>query len=133
MPEQQGVAIDRLRQHAAERAPVELAVDGVEAQPDRHQRDHEGERGDEGDRRLLRRDREDAQEQVLVRLRDLAQRLQGEAHRQRAEHDHEQGQHQHAGAAEMIGQFLDEDRPDAGERTSPHAAPDYAARRASSK
>ena len=69
--EQQRVAIDRLRQNARQRAPVVLAVDGVEAEPDRHQRREKAEERHERGQRFARGG-EQAQEQKRVLRGDVA-------------------------------------------------------------
>ena len=100
-PEQQRVAIDRLRQNARQRAPVMLAVDRVEAEADGHQRHQEAEEGDERRQRLARGG-EQAQEQERILGGDRANLLDrakdpGERHQH-----HQPFQHAHAGAGQMI-------------------------------
>src|SRR5207244_821535 len=64
--EQQRVAIDRLRQDAAERAPAVLAVDEVEAEPDRDERHQERQQRRERQRDRLARLGEQPQEQERI-------------------------------------------------------------------
>src|SRR3972149_4234993 len=63
LPREERVPVDRLGEHAAEGAPVVLAVDGVKSQRDRRERDEETQ---EEDKRVidvpgLLRGREDAE------------------------------------------------------------------------
>ena len=115
LPEQQRVAIDRLRQDARQRPAIELAVDRVEAQADRQQRNREAQRRREGKRHAARGRGENAQEQERVGFRHVAQLGERRRDRERAEGDHEQHQHHHAGATQVIREFLHEHRSQAGE------------------
>src|SRR6202043_2308840 len=66
-PHQQRVAVDRLRQDAGQRAPVVLAVDGIETQSDRHQRDQKAENGDKGRQRIVRKREQPQQQERILR------------------------------------------------------------------
>src|SRR5262249_31090366 len=66
LPEQQRVAVDRLRQDAGKRAPVVFAVDGIEAQPDREHRYQDGQEEQEVDRNALAFRGKQPQEQERV-------------------------------------------------------------------
>src|SRR3989304_5411878 len=77
LPREERVPVDRLGEHAAEGAPVVLAVDGVKSQRDRRERDEETQ---EEDKRVidvpgLLRGREDAEEEKGIFAHGCAQRL----------------------------------------------------------
>src|SRR5450432_620013 len=78
LAQQQRIAVDRLRQHAAQRALVVLAVDKIEAEPDRDQRHQE--RQHRGERQRATRPGEQFEEQERVFcdiLPDLRNRPKG--------------------------------------------------------
>ena len=124
LSEQQRVAIDRLRQQAAHRAAVELAVDAVEAERDGDDRDEEAEKGDERRQRRLGGG-EQAQEDERVLADDAAHFADRRVDRAGAGDEHQQLQQPHAHAGEVVGQLLHHHHAGAGEgeAVTPHRAP----------
>jgi hypothetical protein len=113
LSEQERVAVDRLGEHAAERAPAEFAVDGIEAEPDGDDRDEEAQERHEGRQRILRVG-EQAQEEERILRGVRAEVLDRGDDRGDAGQQHQPFEHAHARAAEMVGELLQEHRAEAG-------------------
>ena len=109
---EQRVPVDRLGENAREGAPVVLAVDGIEAEADRHQRNEEAENADEG-RQRRPVDGEQLEQQERIFRRGVAQAGDRAVERRRRGEQHQPFEHAHARAAEMVGELLEHDRAEA--------------------
>src|SRR5262249_19494190 len=105
-------SIDRLRQDAAYGAPVELAIDAVEAKGDGDDRDEKGEEGDERGQRFAR-DGKNAQEYEWVLPDRLLDLTDGGVDRGGARQDHQHLHESHPHTQEIVGQLALKDRAEA--------------------
>src|SRR2546422_6116428 len=124
LAQQQGVPVNGLRQDAAERAPVVLAVHRIESQGDGRQREKESQKGDErGKWILLRREELQVHERVF---RDRgAQLARGHKRGRKRGQEDQQFQQLHTHAAEVVGEVFEDDRPQPGpgRPLTPHGPP----------
>src|SRR5262245_57254191 len=106
--EQERVAIDRLRQDPAERTLVVLAVDEIEAEPDRDERHKERQERDERQRQLIARAGEEPQEQERILGGDLPDLRDRRIDRRDAGEHYQPFEHPHAHAGQVVRQLLEE-------------------------
>jgi hypothetical protein len=85
-----------------------LAIDRVEAEPDRHQRNEKRQKGHERRERLARR-REQPQEQKWILRRDVFDLLDSSVDGSDGNQHDQPFEHPHAHTGEMIGEFFQED------------------------